>query len=203
MIPVKICGITRLEDARAAVGCGAQALGFVFAPSPRRVSVAMVREITGRISPLVTKVGVFVNEDPQIIKEVMRDCHLDLAQLHGEETPEICAMLEGRVIKAFKAGKDIPDLTWKQAGLRGILIDTYLPGASGGTGEPFDWQLVDTYRVLELPLILAGGLHAGNVSAAIWSARPDGIDVSSGVELQPGIKDPVKIGEFMEALREL
>lgn len=201
MIPVKICGITRLEDAQAAVNYGAQALGFVFAPSRRRVTPETVRGIADRISPLVTKVGVFVNEDPRVIKEIMRDCRLDLAQLHGEEPPEVCEMLEGRVIKAFKAGKDNPDPVWKQVGLRGILIDSHVPGASGGTGKTFQWHLVAPFRRLELPIILAGGLHIGNIKAAIDSVRPDGIDVSSGVEVQPGIKEPGRIAEFMAVLR--
>lgn len=203
MIPVKICGLTRLEDARAAVHYGAQALGFVFAPSKRQVDAATVRSITSQLSPLVTKIGVFVNEDPLRIRELMRECRLDLAQLHGEETPEDCEVLAGKVIKAFKAGKDRPDPVWSQAPLRGILLDTYSPAAAGGTGETFDWNLVAEYRMLELPIILAGGLNAANVCLAIRSAGPDGLDISSGVERQPGVKDPAKLRQLMETVREV
>lgn len=203
MIPVKICGLTRLEDAREAIQYGAQALGFVFAPSKRQVDAATVRAITGQLSPLVTKIGVFVNEDPWRIRELMMECRLDLAQLHGEETPDDCEVLAGRVIKAFKAGKDQPALHWKQAPIRGILLDTYSPAVAGGTGETFDWNLVADYRVLEKPIILAGGLNAANVGMAIRSANLDGLDISSGVEQQPGVKDPAKLRQLMETVREV
>jgi phosphoribosylanthranilate isomerase len=203
MIRVKICGITNLDDALVAVKYGADALGFIFAPSKRQVNPATVREITRRLPPFVVKVGVFVNEDPQVVKEVIWDCRLDLAQLHGEETPGDCEVLAGRVIKAFKAGKDLPDPVWQDAELQGILLDTYHEGAAGGTGAIFDWNLFQEFRLLNRPLILAGGLNPGNIGEAVRITRPDGVDVSSGVESRPGVKDEVKLREFFRAVRSV
>jgi phosphoribosylanthranilate isomerase len=200
MIPVKICGITNLSDARQAARCGVSALGFVFAPSKRQVDVATVRRIIRELPPLITTIGVFVNEEPAIIKEILRECRLDLAQLHGEEPPATCEVLEGRVVKAFKAGKTKPDPIWRHAALRGVLVDTYVATAAGGTGVTFDWELFHEYRALGFPLILAGGLNPANISAALRIARPDAVDVSSGVEQAPGKKDAAKIKELMEAI---
>jgi phosphoribosylanthranilate isomerase len=200
MVRVKICGITNLTDAKNAVNYGACALGFVFAPSKRQVTAAVVRGITRELPPLVTKIGVFVDEDPLVIKELLRDCRLDLAQLHGAETPESCESLEGRVIKVFKAGRDRPDQAWRDAPLRAVLIDTYSAAAAGGTGERFDWKLFGEYRALGFPLILAGGLNPVNIGAALRIAQPDAVDVSSGVEQAPGKKDVTKIKELMEAI---
>ncbi|HEY8393067.1 MAG TPA: phosphoribosylanthranilate isomerase [Capillibacterium sp.] len=201
MVPVKICGITNWQDAFYCQEMGVSALGFVFAPSPRQVTVDQVYQITRRLSPFLLKVGVFVDDDPYRIREIMRDCRLDLAQLHGAESPGDCEILAGRVIKAFRAGCDRPDPGWKKAPLRGILIDTFLPGHNGGTGHVFDWSLVTPYRQLGFPLILAGGLNPDNVNAALQSVRPDGIDVSSGVEIRPGIKDPAKIARLVTVVK--
>jgi phosphoribosylanthranilate isomerase len=200
-VRVKICGITNLNDALVAVQYGADALGFVFAPSKRQVSPATVREITRSLPPFVVKAGVFVNEDPRVVKEIIRECRLDLAQLHGEEPPGDCEVLEGRVIKVFKAGKDLPEPVWRDADLQGLLLDTYREGASGGTGAAFDWNLFGQFRLLNRPLILAGGLHPGNIREAIGITRPDGVDVSSGVESRPGFKDETKLREFFRAAR--
>ncbi len=197
MVPVKICGITNLKDALLCQKSGVSALGFVFASSKRQVTVAQVYHITRRISPLIIKVGVFVDEDPFRIREIMSDCHLDLAQLHGNETPDDCSILAGRVLKAFRAGLDHPNLSWKGAAIRGILIDSYSTDALGGTGKTFNWNLFTDFRKLGFPLILAGGLNPGNITAALRLIHPDGIDLSSGVEQQPGIKDPGKITKFM------
>ncbi|NLY91746.1 MAG: phosphoribosylanthranilate isomerase [Firmicutes bacterium] len=201
MIPVKICGITNWPDALYCQKMGVSALGFVFAPSPRQVTIEQVYPITRRLSPFLIKVGVFVDEAPDRIREIMQDCRLDLAQLHGAETPDVCEFLAGRVIKAFRAGRDHPDPSWKGAPLRGILLDTYVPGVYGGTGQTFDWSLVASYRQLGFPLILAGGLNPDNIGTALQTVRPDGIDLSSGVEARPGIKDPVKIAKLLTALK--
>ncbi|HHW11536.1 MAG TPA: phosphoribosylanthranilate isomerase [Firmicutes bacterium] len=201
MIPVKICGITNLNDALVCQKLGVSALGFVFAPSPRRVSVEQVAQITRHLSPLILKVGVFVDEDPLRIHEVMEACRLDLAQLHGAEKPEHCQILGGRVIKAFRAGRDQPDPEWRGAPLRGILVDSYAANVYGGTGQVFDWALVANYRKLGFPLILAGGLNPENIGAALRRVQPDGIDLSSGVEKSPGIKDPDKIARLMATIR--
>jgi phosphoribosylanthranilate isomerase len=201
MIPVKICGITNPKDARYAVEEGAAALGFIFAPSPRRIEAAEARAICAALPPFSLKVGVFVNEDPLHIRELMRECGLDLAQLHGEEEPDDAEILEGRVIKSFRAGRDDPDLKWRGAPLRGILIDTFNPRQAGGTGQTFEWELFAAYRSLGFPLILAGGLNPENIRAALEIARPDGVDLSSGVEAEPGRKDPVQVAAFMAAVR--
>lgn len=201
MVPVKICGITNWQDALSCQKMGISALGFVFAPSPRQVTPAQVYQITRRLSPFLLKVGVFVDEDPYRVREIMRDCRLDLAQLHGAETPGACEILAGRVIKAFRAGRDRPDPGWKTAPLRGILVDTFRPGHYGGTGHVFDWSLVAPYRELGFPLILAGGLNPENIGAALQHVRPDGIDLSSGVEVRPGIKDPAKIAKLMAIVK--
>lgn len=198
MIPVKLCGITNLEDALLGIKYGVAALGFILAPSKRQVTPARLLEITRQLPPFVTKIGVFVDEDPLVIREIMRDCRLDLAQLHGAEPPEVCEALEGRVIKAFRAGRDRPDPLWNQVNLRGILIDSFSPQAAGGTGTAFDWSLFESYRLLRVSLILAGGLNPVNLRQAVQTARPDAVDVSSGVEIRPGVKDGVKVKEFLE-----
>jgi phosphoribosylanthranilate isomerase len=203
LLPVKICGITRLEDALACTRHGAAALGFVFAPSPRQVSVPQAAAITRQLPPFVIRVGVFVNEDPDRIREIMRDCRLDLAQLHGEETVAAAARLDGRVIKAFKAGRDHPAPPWREANIRAVLVDAYRPGVAGGTGCTFDWELFEAFRGLGHPLILAGGLDAGNIASAARQARPDAVDLSSSVEARPGIKDPLKIRQLLEQARSL
>jgi phosphoribosylanthranilate isomerase len=201
MTKVKIDGITNLEDAEYCAAQGAAALGFIFAPSPRRVEAATVQAISAALPPFVLKVGVFVNEDPLHIKELMRECGLDIAQLHGEEGPEEAEVLEGRVIKTFRAGRDEPDLKWRGVPLRGILIDTFNPDQAGGTGQTFDWEVFAAYRSLGSPLILAGGLNPKNIQEALRATRPDGVDVSSGVEAAPGKKDPAKVAAFMAAVR--
>ncbi|MGE5581563.1 MAG: phosphoribosylanthranilate isomerase [Bacillota bacterium] len=203
MIPVKICGITNLFDALCCIENGVAALGFVFAPSKRRINVAKAFEIVRVLPPFVTRVGVFVDEDPLVIKEILKDCRLDLAQLHGAETAAVSEILPGRVIKAFKAGLDQPDPAWKGLPLRAILVDSYSPQEAGGTGRSFNWDLFAGFRVLGYPLILAGGLNPNNIQTAIRAARPDGVDLSSGVEERPGQKDPTKIEKLMEGVRNL
>lgn len=203
MIPVKVCGITNLEDALICVKYGVAALGFVFAPSKRRVDPEKVYQISRRLSPFIVKVGVFVDEDPLRIKEILKDCRLDLAQLHGKEVPDDCELLEGRVIKAFRAGYDHPDPIWKGAAIRGILVDSYSAAASGGTGTTFDWKLAADYRQLGFPLILAGGLNPDNIETAVRTVRPAGVDLSSGVEREPGLKDAGKLRNLMNRIKGL
>jgi phosphoribosylanthranilate isomerase len=203
MIPVKICGITNLQDALTCVNNGVSALGFVFAPSKRQVTVAQAYEISRQIPPFITKVGVFVDEDPLAIKDILQDCRLDFAQLHGIEPLAITEILPGRIIKAFKAGLDRPNLAWRGLPIRAVLIDTFSAGAAGGTGQTFDWSLFEEFRALGYPLILAGGLNPGNVQTAIQTVRPDAVDLSSGVEREPGIKAPDKIEQLMGNIRQL
>jgi len=200
MLPVKICGITNLEDALACVASRVQAVGFVLATSSRQVTPAQVREISRKLPPSIIRIGVFVNEDPLVVKEILRDCYLDLVQLHGEESLQVAELMPGKVIKVFRADKDQIDLAWSKVPLRAVLVDTYHKESMGGTGQTFDWKLFLEYRKLGFPLILAGGLRVDNIMEAIRIARPDGLDISSGVEKVPGVKDHQKIKELMEQL---
>jgi phosphoribosylanthranilate isomerase len=207
MIPVKVCGITNLSDALICIRHGVSALGFVFAESKRQVTVAAVYEITRQLPPFVTRVGVFVDEDPLVIRDILKDCMLDLAQLHGSEPATVTDILPGRVIKTFKAGYEPPDhpdvMRWANTPLRAVLIDTYSSGAAGGTGQSFDWELFKAYRSLKFPVILAGGLTPDNVKRAIQQANPDAVDLSSGVEREPGIKEPIKVEALMNELKRV
>jgi phosphoribosylanthranilate isomerase len=207
MIPVKVCGITNLHDALICIKNGVTALGFVLAESKRQVDIATVYDITRQLPPFVTRIGVFVDEDPLVIRDILNDCGLDLAQLHGSEPVAITEILPGRVIKTFKAGYELPTgaavTQWQNTPLRAVLIDTYSPGAAGGTGQPFDWELFKAFRSLKLPLILAGGLQPENIKRAIQQAQPDAVDLASGVEEIPGVKDPVKIEALMNEIRTI
>ncbi|MBI2853513.1 MAG: phosphoribosylanthranilate isomerase [Chloroflexi bacterium] len=201
MIRVKICGITNLEDALWAARCGADALGFVFAPSPRRVTLDQVRGIVPNLPPYVTKVGVFVDQDLAFVKEAMATCPLDVAQLQGSESPEYCRELFPRVVKAFRV-KDARSLA-NMANYRvaAYLLDSYVEGRDGGTGTAFNWDLArDAGR--HGPVILGGGLNKHNVWLAITMVQPYGVDVSSGVESAAGRKDPVKVRDFIQAARQ-
>ena len=198
----KICGITRMEDALAAVEAGADAIGFVFyAKSPRAVTVQQARAIIAGLPPFVTTVGLFVNASACELNETLDAVPLDLLQFHGDETPEECAGYHRPYIKALrvKAGDDIAASCAAYAGASGILLDAYVEGIPGGTGEAFDWSLIP--QGLSKPIILAGGLNAGNVAQAIAQVRPYAVDVSGGVEQAKGIKDSAKIRAFMQAVR--
>jgi phosphoribosylanthranilate isomerase len=198
MIQVKICGITRLEDAQAAVDAGADALGFVFyPPSPRYVTAEQAERIIRTLPPFVTTVGLFVDVALDRVNEVAARCGLDRIQLHGRETPEFCRQITRPVIKAIRIRNaesltHVPD--YKVAA---YLLDAYVEGAlPGGTGASFSWELAA--RAMPYgPVILAGGLTPENVEVAIAQIRPYGVDVSSGVERAPGIKDHRKVREFI------
>jgi phosphoribosylanthranilate isomerase len=199
---VKICGITRQADAQAATHLGAHALGFVFyARSPRNVAVARAAELVVALPPFITAVGLFVNPAASEVENVLRDVPLNLLQFHGEETAEFCAQFGVPYIKAVrvKAGLDLLQYAELFRTARGLLLDAYVDGTHGGTGAAFDWSLVP--RGLPLPVILSGGLNPGNVGNAIRSVSPWAVDVSSGVEASPGIKDPQKIAAFMKEVR--
>jgi len=197
----KICGITRIEDALIAAEAGADAIGLVFyAKSPRAVSIQQARDIVAALPAFVTTVGLFVNASREELNDVLAGVALDLLQFHGDETPAECESYQRPYIKALrvKPGDDIAQLAAPYAKARGILLDTYVPGIPGGTGAAFDWSLVP--RDLPQPVILAGGLSAGNVQAAIEQVRPYAVDVSGGVEASKGIKDAAKIRAFMRAV---
>lgn len=199
----KICGITRIEDALAAAEAGADAIGFVFyAKSPRAVDVRQARAIIAELPPFVTTVGLFVNASRCEVNEILEVVPLDLLQFHGDETPQDCEGYHRPWIKALRVrpGDDLEAACRVYAGARGILLDTYVPGVPGGTGEAFDWSLVPAR--LSKPIILAGGLSADNVGQAIAQVRPYAVDVSGGVEQAKGIKDAAKIEAFMRAVKQ-
>jgi len=196
-VRVKICGITNVQDAHRALDYGADALGFVFyAKSPRCVSPVMVRKIIGTLPPFVTTVGLFVNETIDQVRYIRRESGIDLLQLHGDESPETVSALGPDVIKAIRV-KDLHSVTGLDAyNVRAFLLDAHSDAAYGGTGLRFDWELVK--HVEGAPVVLAGGLKPDNVAEAIRLTNPYGVDVSSGVEVSPGKKDPVKLKAFID-----
>ncbi|VVP67008.1 N-(5'-phosphoribosyl)anthranilate isomerase [Pseudomonas fluorescens] len=199
----KICGITRIEDALAAAEAGADAIGFVFyAKSPRAVDVRQARDIIQALPPFLTTVGLFVNASRCELNEILEVVPLDLLQFHGDETPSDCEGYHRPWIKALRVrpGDDLEAACQHYAQASGILLDTYVAGVPGGTGEAFDWSLVP--ERLSKPVILAGGLSPDNVAQAIARVRPYAVDVSGGVEQAKGIKDAAKIEAFLRAVRQ-
>jgi phosphoribosylanthranilate isomerase len=199
----KICGITRIEDALAAVEAGADAIGFVFyAKSPRAVTVQQARAIIQALPPFVTTVGLFVNASRCELGEILDAVPLDLLQFHGDEAVEDCEGWHRPYIKALrvKAGDDIAAAVDAYPSASGVLLDTYVEGVPGGTGEAFDWSLIP--QGLSKPLILAGGLTPENVADAVARVKPYAVDVSGGVEATKGIKDHAKIHAFINAVRK-
>lgn len=199
---VKICGITRGEDALAAARLGADALGFVFyAASPRAVDALTARNIIASLPPFVTAVGLFVDADASAVANVLRHVHLDLLQFHGQEPPEYCAQFGLPYLKAvrMKPGLNLLQYVSSYTGAAGILVDSYVEGVAGGTGATFDWDRIP--RELDTPLVLSGGLDSDNVVAAIAAVQPWAVDVSSGVEASKGIKDPTKMASFIQGVR--
>lgn len=203
MVQVKICGITRPCDARAAAEAGVDAVGLVFYPGSRRcVSVERAREICGGLPPFTTVVGLFVDPEPEAVTEVLEVVPVNLLQFHGNETPVFCQQFARPYLKALgvHAAMDPMALMATHAEARGFLVDTYDPVAHGGTGRSFDWSLLE--GVPREALVLAGGLTPDNVGAAIARVRPAGVDVSSGVESAPGIKETDKLRAFISAARK-
>ncbi len=201
-IRVKICGITRAEDALAAAEAGVDAIGMVFYPdSPRAVSRDQAADIVASLPPFVTAVGLFVNAEAAAINAVLESVPLDVLQFHGDESAEFCASFCRPYLKAvrMREGVDLVAMAQRYQGARALLLDSWSEHAPGGTGKTFDWNLIS--RDITLPFALAGGLGADNVAAALAKVRPAAIDLSSGVERAPGIKDAAKIREFMAALR--
>jgi phosphoribosylanthranilate isomerase len=197
MVKVKICGITNIEDAQAAVRAGADALGFVFAPSPRRIAPERASEIIGQLPPFVSAVGVFVDEEPSRVREIVALCGLDFVQFHGEEPPEICSEFAGRAIKAVRV-KDADSLrNLDSYRVRAFLLDSHIEGKRGGTGVAFPWELAGMARAPGRAIILSGGLGCDNVAQAIITVMPYAVDTSSGVEAEPGRKDHGRMEEFI------
>ncbi|MFQ5862475.1 MAG: phosphoribosylanthranilate isomerase [Candidatus Brocadiales bacterium] len=206
MVRVKICGITNLRDAKYAVELGADALGFVFAPSVRRISPEKARRIVKSLRPFVNCVGVFVNEDLQAVREIGQYCGLDTLQLHGNEPPEYLDSLgQGyRVLKALRVRSKRELGLLRRYRASAFLLDTYERGKMGGTGRALPTMWAVARRAGELgsvPIILAGGLNPRNVRDAVEVVRPFAVDVSSGVEIRPGKKDRRLVKEFIEAVK--
>lgn len=199
---VKICGITRTEDALAAAQAGADAIGLVFEPkSPRGVKPEQALIITRALPPFVTVVGLFVNAAFDTVETVLKRVPLDLLQFHGDETPEQCRRYHRPYIKAIhmRDKVNLPDQARRYSDAEGLLLDTAAADVAGGSGQVFDWNRVTAN--LGKPVILAGGLTPENVAEAVRTVRPFAVDVSSGVEQSKGIKDAQKISAFIEAVR--
>jgi phosphoribosylanthranilate isomerase len=211
MTLVKICGITNVEDALAAIEAGASLLGFNFyAKSPRCVTVEDARRIIEQLPETVLCVGVFVNEDVESVESVASASGVGAVQLHGDETPEFCARLRqlsklktdgGFIIKALRVSRDFSVEDAARFGVEAVLLDAYARDAWGGTGRTFDWEVARRARAVVPKLILAGGLTAENVTRAVETVRPYAVDVCSGVENAPGRKSFQLMRSFVEAVR--
>jgi phosphoribosylanthranilate isomerase len=202
-VAVKICGITRVEDALVAAGAGAHALGFVFhPPSPRNVDIPRAQAIARAMPPFITTVGLFVDPDRTFVAAVLEEIRLGVLQFHGDEDPDFCAGFGVPYIKAARVRRDLDLLQYASIfrGAQALLLDAFVPGTHGGTGQKFDWSLIPPF--LPLPVVLSGGLDAANVTTAIRQVRPWAVDVSSGVESDKGIKDAAKIAAFMRGVRD-
>jgi len=200
-VRVKICGITRVEDALDAARLGADAIGLVFyAGSPRAVTVEAAGAIAAALPPFIARVGLFVNAAEEEVRAVLGRVSLDVLQFHGDESPEECARYGWPYIKAIRVreGIDLNRLAEDHAQAGAFLLDSFTPGIWGGSGRSFDWSLVS--GGFKKPLILAGGLTADNVAEAIAAVRPYAVDVSGGVEQSKGVKDPVKMRAFIEGV---
>ena len=203
---LKICGITNKKDAEDAISLGVDALGFIcYSKSPRYVEAEKIHEIIYSIPPFVTSVGVFVNEDTAVINEIVKNCKLDLVQLHGDETPEDCMKINTRVIKAFhvKSIEDIKYIGKYNGTVSGILLDTKVDGVYGGSGQSFDWGVALAAKDYGLPVILSGGISIDNISKAVQLVKPEALDLCSSVEQSPGLKDYEKMKDIITLFQSL
>jgi phosphoribosylanthranilate isomerase len=202
MTQIKICGITSRTDALAVAACGADALGFIFySSSPRHVTPDLARAICRDLPDGVVRVGVFVNEDISKVIEIVDFCGIDLIQLHGDEPPDYCRRFPAeRLIKAVSFQGDGDPAALAHYTVRAILLDQREAERYGGTGKQSDWNWAGRIKTL-YPLILAGGLHEGNIEEAIRTVAPDAVDFNSGVEHTPGKKDPEKVKRIIEIIR--
>jgi len=202
VIRIKCCGMTRPEDAVLAAELGADAIGLIFtARSRRRVDIGQARAIARALPPMVTSVALFMDDDAVFVDEVVAEVQPALLQFHGAESDDWCAQFGRPYLKAIAMGEGADALPRLRAypGAAGLVLDGHGLGEAGGSGKAFDWSLMPVD--LAQPLILAGGLHPGNVAAAIRIARPWGVDVSSGIESSPGVKDPMRLAAFIDAAR--
>lgn len=203
MVRIKICGITNVDDGLLAAELGADALGFVFAESPRRVTPVMAGEVIERLPPLIAKVGVFANERKTVVSEIAAVCGLDVLQFHGDEPPEYCARFRGKVIKAIRVRgpESLAGLEAYAGAVDAFLLDAHVEGSLGGTGRTFDWDVAAKAKRYG-PIILSGGLTPANVGEAVGRVRPYGVDVSTGVEERPGKKNGERMSMFCQKVRE-
>lgn len=198
---IKICGLTRAEDVRAAIDAGADAIGLVFyPPSPRFVSLERAEELARLVPPFVTTVGLFVNADPQTVRATLAAVPLHLLQFHGDEDEDYCRQFDRPYVKAarMRPGFDLLQYAIAFPSAQAVLVDAFVDGYGGG-GKTFDWNLIPS--ALPKPLILSGGLDADNVGEAVVRVKPAAVDVSSGVEAAKSIKDAAKIHAFVTAVR--
>ncbi|MGB0636731.1 MAG: phosphoribosylanthranilate isomerase [Gammaproteobacteria bacterium] len=203
-VRTKICGITSIQDAQAAVHFGADALGFVFYPSsPRYIHPSDAAAIIHKLPPFVTCVGLFVNAEHEMLKKTVSDTGVDLVQFHGDESEHECGLSSKPWIKAIRVGEetDLAAEAKRYNGANSLLLDTMVRGSYGGTGKTFDWSLVP--KNIDKPIILAGGLDLENVIGAINVTLPYAVDVSGGVELKKGVKDHAKMEEFIKRVRSI
>lgn len=201
---IKICGIKHLNDAQKAVECGADAIGLIFVEkSPRYVSLTEARVIAESMPPFVTVVALFMNASAETVREALKVVPLNLLQFHGEESPEFCDQFEMPYIKVLRMRDNANVVAFAQdyPNAAGILLDSYHKDAGGGTGQSFDWDLIPDD--VPLPLILAGGLNSENVASAIEAVKPYAVDVSSGVESEPAVKDHKKIEQFIKEVQRV
>lgn len=198
---IKFCGITRAEDAQIAARLGVDALGFVFyGKSPRAIRAEPARDILRQVPPFVTRVALFLDAGAEEVSEVIRIMNPDVLQFHGREPREFCAGFGKPYIKTLgmDGADDLTGAAAAYADAAAILLDSHVHGAPGGSGKPFDWSRAPR---LPQPLILAGGLRADNVAQAVTALRPHGVDVSSGIEQSPGVKDETKMRDFVKEVR--
>jgi len=206
---IKICGLTRVEDALIAANAGADAIGLVFyEQSSRHISIGQAAVLVAMLPPFVTVVGLFVNPKVEFVRQVMASVPLDMLQFHGDEPAKFCVQFSRPYLKAIrvKAGVDLVQCTFNFRSAKGLLLDAHVDGLPGGTGTSFDWSLIP--QKLPLPVILSGGLTAKNVASAIKTVQPYAVDVSSGVEAEgvdsgKGIKDAVKITAFISEVKRV
>lgn len=205
---IKVCGLTRKADADAAVAAGVDALGFIFVEaSPRKIDPEKARDIIAGLPPFVDAVGLFMNESAQVVEEIVQYCGLTMVQLHGAELPEYCQGISCRVIKTFRITPEstqadfVPYCGPPGSNVKGFLLDTYHEKLGGGTGHTFDWRLIEPLCIPG-PVILAGGLNPENIKEAILTVRPFAVDVNSGIEIAPGVKDIARLRQLVGIVRD-
>lgn len=200
---VKICGITRRQDAEYAAKIGVDAIGLVFyEPSPRYVSAQQAQQIIQQLPPFLTTVGLFVNAEPDFVRQCLSQVSLDVLQFHGDESAGYCEQFSKPYLKALRMREetDLQIEAERYRSASALLLDSYQPGIPGGTGMTFDWSMI---KQIEMPIILAGGLDVSNVAEAIYTVRPYGVDVSGGVESAKGIKNNDKMNAFVQEVRDV